>query len=184
MSLPPSWSCSEKWDVHLNEQIINKEWKNHCKILFISLRCLCFEPGLILPSLSAGPSGTIEAMKMPRSSLPVLSSPTITKPEIKQWGKTREKLQQTHFTNSLTLSTSINSPNPSFGSFFKITQTISLSGGILVGVSTAKGFWLDGKFVTGNLFLCFLVGHTPGKVTFVDDFEFSNQIIYMFWIVD
>lgn len=38
-------------------------------------------PGFIRPSLSAGPSDTTEAMKIPRSSLPVLSSPTITKPE-------------------------------------------------------------------------------------------------------
>lgn len=42
-------------------------------------------PGLILPSLSAGPSGTMDAMKTPRSNFPVLSSPTITKPLQKQW---------------------------------------------------------------------------------------------------
>lgn len=40
----------------------------------------CIVPGLILPSLSAGPSGTTDAIKIPRSNFPVLSSPTITKP--------------------------------------------------------------------------------------------------------
>lgn len=93
----------------------------------------------------------------------------------KAWNKAKREdkrkassQKQTHFTNLLTLSTSVNSPNPSFGSFFKFTQTISLSGGVLVGVSTAKGFWLGGKFVTVNVFWYFFAGHTPGKVKFVD----------------
>lgn len=37
-------------------------------------------PGLMRPSRSAGPPGTMDAMKIPRSSLPALSSPTITIP--------------------------------------------------------------------------------------------------------
>lgn len=40
-------------------------------------------PGLILPSLSAGPSGMMDAIKIPRSNFPVLSSPTIINPVIK-----------------------------------------------------------------------------------------------------
>lgn len=37
-------------------------------------------PGLMRPSLSAGPLGTIEATKMPKSKCPTMSSPTITMP--------------------------------------------------------------------------------------------------------
>lgn len=91
-------------------------------------------PGLMRPSLSAGPSGMMEAMKIPRSSLPVLSSPTITKPE-RQTGAFFLRKQ---FTDLIYDTVLINSPKPSFRSFFKVTHTISLSGELRVGVSTAR----------------------------------------------
>lgn len=67
----------QKWP-----NVVSRNDKLHVELsMFYSSYCWCFVPGLIRPSLSAGPSGTMEAMKIPRSSLPVLSSPTITKPE-------------------------------------------------------------------------------------------------------
>lgn len=63
----------------------------------------------------------------------------------KAWNRTREEdkgltvhcslILHTSYTVTLSL---INSPKPNLGSFFKFTQTISRSGGVLVGVSTAK----------------------------------------------
>lgn len=46
-------------------------------------------PGLIRPSLLAGPPGTTDAIKIPRSRPLALSSPTIIIPCI----KTKDKLQ-------------------------------------------------------------------------------------------
>lgn len=48
------------------------------KDLFYSL------PGLMRPSRSAGPLGTMEATKMPKSKCPTVSSPTITTPACTQ----------------------------------------------------------------------------------------------------
>lgn len=121
----------------------------HPVSIFFNLHRLSFAPGLIRPSFSAGPSGTMEAMKIPRSSLPVLSSPTITKPETGAENMktfTKESLGINVMPGILSLSAKsavINSPKPSLGSFFRVTQTISLSGGVRVGVSTAKHMFFN-----------------------------------------
>lgn len=94
---------------------------NHYKFLPASrhtqgslcLVCLSYKPGLILPSLSAGPSGTIEAIKIPRSSLPVLSSPTITKPEVGQ-----TEVRKKHFSFLFFFTTFVNNV-----CLFKLQQT-------------------------------------------------------------
>lgn len=87
------------------------------------------------PSLSAGPSGTTEAMKIPKSNLPVLSSPTITKPEMRTGAVSWRNITLTWLMKPAP-SLLITSPKPSFGSFFRVTHTISLSGELRVGVST------------------------------------------------
>lgn len=123
----------------------------HPVSIFFNLHRLSFAPGLIRPSFSAGPSGTMEAMKIPRSSLPVLSSPTITKPEtgaenMKTFTKESLVVAVVVMPGILSLSAEsavINSPKPSLGSFFRVTQTISLSGGVRVGVSTAKRMFFN-----------------------------------------
>lgn len=74
--------------------------------------------------------------------------------------------------------TLLNLPKPSFGSFFRVTQTISLSGGVLVGVSTAEHSF---KILeVGHCLIIFYIFYThkrSGTFTFVD--EFSNPLICM-----
>lgn len=96
-------------------------------------------PGRMRPSLSAGPLGTIEATKMPKSKWPTASSPTITIPAWTQNQKRLDVDSALPFTprSCRSVSLFLSLPRPSFGSFRKETHRTSLSDGVLslVGVS-------------------------------------------------
>lgn len=109
-------------------------------------------PGLMRPSLSAGPLGTIEATKVPKSKCPTVSSPTITMPARAQRHRSHNKptasqnyfswyllcnamnceatISQVGATSSQALKiicALISSPRPNFGSFLRETHKTSLS---------------------------------------------------------
>lgn len=104
------------------------------------------------PSLSAGPLGTIEATKVPKSKCPTVSSPTITMPARAQRHRSHNKptasqnyfswyllcnamnceatISQVGATSSQALKiicALISSPRPNFGSFLRETHKTSLS---------------------------------------------------------
>lgn len=157
--------------------------------MFHSSYCRCFVPGLIRPSLPAGPSGTTEAMKIPRSSLPVLSSPTITKPETEQERNWRKKpplkesdtwMHSAHsfYIKSTTMSTHQNPVSDLSSGSHRLS--LSPVGSWLVYQLQSMCFRY-GKWVTVNSFSYFLylVGQKSSKFTSVNDLEFPNHPICM-----
>lgn len=59
----------------------------------------------------------------------------------------------------------MNSPNPSLESFFNVTQTISLSGGVRVGVSTKENIAITKTTITKIIIRIIRITRTRRRTT-------------------